>query len=102
MATKLRLGGFDGRSYKSKAIANTDFRKFDGTLRLIIDMSAKQKESLAAFLDHEYHRGQLCYGLHSQKQALMTCFVRDYDRNHLHFVDGAGGGYAVAAKQFKR
>jgi hypothetical protein len=27
--------------------------------------------------------------------------VKSYDGNHLHFVDGAEGGYALAAKQLK-
>ena len=35
-------------------------------------------------------------------QALMTCFVYGLDEGeHVHFVDGGGGGYALAAKQFK-
>ena len=33
--------------------------------------------------------------------ALMTCFVRSYQGNHVHFVDGSNGGYALAAKQLK-
>ncbi|HBU76611.1 MAG TPA: hypothetical protein DEF18_00775 [Muricauda sp.] len=31
----------------------------------------------------------------------MTCMVFDRKDRHLHFVDGASGGYALAAKQMK-
>ncbi|MDP7147450.1 MAG: DUF3095 family protein [Nitrospinaceae bacterium] len=33
--------------------------------------------------------------------TLMTCMVFDRKERHLHFVDGASGGYALAAKQLK-
>ena len=31
----------------------------------------------------------------------MTCLVFDRNGHHLHFVDGADGGYALAATEFK-
>ena len=32
----------------------------------------------------------------------MTCIVPSHtDSNHMHFVDGAGGGYAKAAEMLK-
>ncbi|MDE2617909.1 MAG: DUF3095 family protein, partial [Burkholderiales bacterium] len=44
--------------------------------------------------------GQVDYGLHSSDHALMTCFVRSMTQ-HVHFVDGGDGGYAMAARQLK-
>lgn len=42
------------------------------------------------------------YGLHRQDSALMTCIVPSpYTRDHIHFVDGAAGGYAKAAEMLK-
>jgi Protein of unknown function (DUF3095) len=32
----------------------------------------------------------------------MTCIVQSYNGNHLHFVDGSDGGYALAAHQLKQ
>jgi hypothetical protein len=43
----------------------------------------------------------LVYGLHVSKHALMTCLVFDRFGKQVHFVDGSGGGYALAAKQMK-
>jgi hypothetical protein len=46
----------------------------------------------------------LCqYGLHRQKDALMTCFVPSLQaKEHVHFIDGAGGGYALASSNLKK
>ena len=42
------------------------------------------------------------YGLHRASAALMTCFVSSTeDGKHVHFIDGADGGYALAAQQLK-
>ncbi|TIU36300.1 MAG: DUF3095 domain-containing protein, partial [Mesorhizobium sp.] len=42
------------------------------------------------------------YGLHRQKSALMTCLViSPLQRDHVHFIDGAAGGYAMAAASLK-
>ena len=42
------------------------------------------------------------YGTFRQSGAQVTCFAPSYsDRGHLHFVDGAGGGYAMAASAMK-
>lgn len=97
---KTRLG-FNGREYRREVAANTDFRKFDETLRMVIDVSAAQKEALVSFLEAERQAKRLIYGVHSAESALMTCVVREHKGNHVHFVDGANGGYALAAKQLK-
>jgi hypothetical protein len=94
-------GGFDGATYASELVENTDFRKFDETLRMVLDLSPSEIERLQAFLEQERLSGRLVYGLHRAPSALVTCFVRSYAGNHLHFVDGADGGYALAAKQLK-
>jgi hypothetical protein len=42
------------------------------------------------------------YGLHRQNAALMTCIVPSmFEDDHLHFLDGAGGGYALSARVMK-
>jgi Protein of unknown function (DUF3095) len=46
--------------------------------------------------------GTIRYGLHRQDAALMTCFTPSVtEGNHVHFIDGAGGGYAAAAAALK-
>jgi hypothetical protein len=42
------------------------------------------------------------YGLFRQDAAMMTCFTPSPTRgDHVHFVDGARGGYAAAASALK-
>lgn len=97
----LKAGKFDAKANKEEIIANTDFRKFDGMLRMVIDSDAAQKEKLEKFLDDLHRQEKIFYGLQVSDSALMTCFVRDMKERHLHFVDGANGGYAMAARQMK-
>lgn len=96
------VGGFDGAAYASELVENTDFRKFDETLRMVLDLREEEIVELERFLESERTAGRVVYGLHRASSALVTCFVRSYSGNHLHFVDGADGGYALAAKQLKR
>ena len=98
----LKIGGFDGKAYKQGTAQNTDYIKFDNALRLIMDVSATQKDALAGYLDGLVRAGRVFYGMHAAASALMTCLVFDYASAHMHFVDGADGGYALAAKGMKQ
>ena len=92
---------FDGASYKAEVEQNTDFRKFDETLRMVLDLSDDEFARVTALLERERALGNIAYGTHQAGAALMTCLVRSYRGDHVHFVDGADGGYALAAKQLK-
>lgn len=95
-------GGFDGASYKREVVHNNDFRKFDETLRMVLDVSDHELSRVSAMLEAERGQGTLAYGTHRAGAALITCLVKSYHGEHLHFVDGADGGYALAAKQLKQ
>ncbi len=101
LATGGSFGGFRARSYKAELLQNCDFRKFDDVLRMILDVSHETHTALHQTLERYRHDGRLCYGTHTSDAALITCFVRSYSGDHLHFVDGADGGYALAAKELK-
>jgi hypothetical protein len=93
--------GFPGDVYKGQVVANTDFRKFDDTLRMVVDVDAAKLEAIQALLAGAHARGELVYGVHAAGASLMTCAIQEYHGDHVHFVDGADGGYALAAKQLK-
>jgi len=83
--------------------ANTDFRKFDGILRMVLDVSDGQVEKIDQYLAAEMAQGRLVYGMHVADTALMTCMVFSLEQSeHVHFVDGSNGGFAMAAVDFKR
>jgi hypothetical protein len=87
--------------YKDDLVDNSDFRKFDGMLRMVIDGDDEQAATLRAYLEAERSAGRLVFGMHKSKQALVTCIIQNYNGNHTHFVDGSDGGYALAARELK-
>ncbi len=101
-ATGRKLLGFDGKQYKQELISNSDSRKFDETLRMVLDSTQEQHDTLRVILQKRHEAGQIVYGMHESPQALMTCLVFSAAGNHVHLVDGADGGYALAAKQMKQ
>lgn len=88
--------------YRDELVENSDFRKFDGMLRMVMDGSEAQAERLQAFLETEHRENRLVYGMHKSREALVTCIVQSYNGNHIHFIDGSDGGYALAARELKR
>lgn len=92
----------DWGRYKHDLALNTDHRKFDDMLRLVIRGTPEQQEALQDYLQHRYEHSELAYGIHSSEAALITCMVFAYHRDHIHFVDGSGGGYVKAAEALKR
>jgi hypothetical protein len=88
--------------YRDELVDNSDFRKFDGMLRMVMDGSDAQADELEQYLDSELRFGRLVYGMYKSTEALVTCLVQSYNGNHLHFVDGSDGGYALAARGLKQ
>jgi hypothetical protein len=98
----LRIGSFEPANYRREITVNTDFRKFDDGLMMTVDCSTDVGERLRSLLDDAAGAGIIRYGLHLQDEALMTCVVPSVlTPDHMHFVDGAGGGYAAAAGQIR-
>ena len=87
-------------TYLRELTENTDYVKFDESLRMVIDVSTEQKIRLLANLEAYARAGEIDYGYHADRNALMTCYIEGPDK-HIHFVDAAGGGYALAAKRLK-
>jgi Protein of unknown function (DUF3095) len=97
---KLKAGDFDAAAYASDVADNADFRKFDDGLRMTLDCSPAFADALEARLRSASDFAE--YGAFRQGNALMTCYVPSItDRGHVHFVDGADGGYAMAAQAMK-
>ncbi len=100
--TGWRVGDFDPVAYRTDTARNTDFRKFDDGLRLTVDCAPETRRRLERILADAQRAGLVRYGLHAQRAALMTCIVPSaLRRDHVHFLDGAEGGYARAALQLK-
>lgn len=95
-------GRFDPKRYRGWVAKNSDFRKYDDALRMTIDCSAATADHLEEVLKKAETERIVIFGLHRQNAALMTCIVPSYvSDDHVHFLDGAGGGYALAALALK-
>ncbi len=96
------LGPFLPKRYKSELISNSDFKKFDETLRMTVDCTVEQERAISLLLVKMAELKLITYGLHKSSKAYMTCVVRSAVNNeHIHFIDGGDGGYALAAVQLK-
>ncbi len=102
MRLRLRLGNFSPDRYERELIENSDFRKFDDSLRMVLDCTPQLADAIEAYLKKAAADGVVRYGTHRQEAAMMTCFAPSPSKpDHVHFIDGAQGGYALAAAMMK-
>ena len=102
LKTKIKLGGFDPAHYQRTVGANADYRKFDDGLKMTLDCDAETVVRLKVLLEAAQSAGTVSYGMHIQNEAMMTCIVPSImDDTHVHFIDGASGGYTQAALGIK-
>jgi hypothetical protein len=94
------IGPFSPARYMRQLVENSDYRKYDDGLRMILDCTPALADAIERRLAGA--SGIARYGLFRQDAAMMTCFTPSPLRSdHVHFVDGARGGYAAAATALK-
>ncbi|MGH8800657.1 MAG: DUF3095 family protein, partial [Casimicrobiaceae bacterium] len=98
----VRLGGFDPARYRQEVVENSDYRKYDDNLRMTLDCTPGIADRIEQRLEQAAREGIASFGIHRQPAAIMTCIVPSIsESNHVHFIDGAAGGYALAARRLK-
>ena len=98
----IKVGNFVPKNYIRQVVENSDFRKYDDGLRMILDCTEELERALTQRLEDAASSHIAHYGLHRQDAAMMTCFAPSVMRSdHVHFIDGARGGYASAATAMK-
>jgi len=98
----IKVGKFVPKTYLQQVVENSDFRKYDDGLRMILDCNEELAHALTERIAAAAASGTVRYGLHRQDAAMMTCFTPSVMRaDHVHFIDGARGGYASAAIALK-
>jgi Protein of unknown function (DUF3095) len=102
MSFGIKVGNFVPKRYLQQVVENSDFRKYDDGLRMILDCTEELAGALEKRLAAAAANGVVRFGLHRQDAAMMTCFTPSVMRaDHVHFIDGARGGYATAATALK-
>lgn len=101
--TGIKLGGFDARRYAQIVGENADFRKLDDGLKMTLDCDPATQQKIEAVLAQAEQKGLVRYGITTQDEAMMTCIVPSImTDDHVHFIDGAAGGYTQAATLMKQ
>jgi Protein of unknown function (DUF3095) len=91
-----------GLSYLGQLVEMSDTLVIDGRINTVISGTAKQREQLEAALTRLEEEGDILFGLYISKESVISCYVRNLNEDHIHFVDGAEGGYTRAASVLKR
>ncbi|MNV57518.1 hypothetical protein D3C71_1498540 [compost metagenome] len=90
-----------GKNYLNKLVEMSDTLVIDGRINTVITGNEAQRLALIKVLDGFESSGDILYGIHISGDSVMSCYVRDLKDGHIHFVDGAEGGYTQAAGQLK-
>jgi hypothetical protein len=91
----------NGKRYLNRLVEMSDTLVIDGKINTVICGSEQQRLKLIGTLDELEKKGEIIYGLYVSKESVMSCYVRDLKDSHIHFVDGADGGYTQAARILK-
>ncbi|TCC86923.1 DUF3095 domain-containing protein [Pedobacter frigiditerrae] len=90
-----------GKRYLKRLVEMSDTLVMDGKINTVISGDDAQRVKLFKVLDELENLGEVVYGFHISNASIMSCYVRDMKNDHIHFVDGAEGGYTKAAAILK-
>ncbi len=90
-----------GKKYLNRLVETSDTLVLDGKINTVICGNEQQRIKLVQLLDELERKGEIIYGLYISSESVMSCYVRDLKDDHIHFVDGSGGGYTQAARMLK-
>ncbi|ALL06834.1 hypothetical protein AQ505_15865 [Pedobacter sp. PACM 27299] len=90
-----------GKNYLNRLVEMSDTLVIDGKINTVISGDDRQRLKLLSALEELEKKGEVKYGIHISNDAVMSCYVRDLEEGHVHFVDGSEGGYTKAAIMLK-
>jgi len=92
----------NGRDYLIRLVNMSDTLVIDGRINTVISGTEKQRLRLEKSLNRLEKLGEIKFGLYASSKSVMSCYVRDLQDGHIHFVDGSEGGYTNAAGLLKK
>ncbi|HMW65991.1 MAG TPA: DUF3095 family protein [Chitinophagaceae bacterium] len=104
---KLLLGPFyfktkQGKKYLTQLVQLTDTLVVDGRINTVISGTVAQRQELIQSLTELENQNEILYGYYTSGESVISCYVRSMNENHIHFIDGADGGYTMAARMLKQ
>jgi hypothetical protein len=91
-----------GKVYLRNLVSMSDTLVIDGRINTVISGTTEQREMLVNELNKLEDAGEIIYGIYVSKESVISCYVRNLNDKHIHFIDGAEGGYTKAAGMIKR
>lgn len=91
-----------GKKYLKQLVEMSDTLVVDGRINTVITGTAKQRLALEQALNQLEKNNEILYAFYVSGESVMSCYVRDLEDDHIHFVDGADGGYTRAAGILKQ
>ena len=91
-----------GKVYLNNLVDMSDTLVIDGRINTVISGTSQQRELLESALSKIESDGEILYGLYVSQESVMSCYVRNMNDRHIHFVDGAEGGYTKASGIIKQ
>nr|WP_315424417.1 DUF3095 domain-containing protein [uncultured Pedobacter sp.] len=91
-----------GKKYLRQLVEMSDTLVVDGRINTVITGTAKQRLALEQALNQLEKNNEILYAFYVSGESVMSCYVRDLEDDHIHFVDGADGGYTQAAGILKQ
>ncbi|HRK25276.1 MAG TPA: DUF3095 family protein, partial [Beijerinckiaceae bacterium] len=94
-----KIGLFDAGRFKAEVVANAVSASLADGFRATIDCTPAHADAIGARLADAETAGIARFGLSRQDAAMMISFIPHWTSpNHLHFIDGAGGGLGAAER----
>ncbi|MFT3934508.1 MAG: DUF3095 family protein [Chitinophagaceae bacterium] len=90
-----------GKEYLAQLVEMCDTLVIDGRINTVITGTLQQRNQLIQVLDKMEASEKILYGMFISNSCVMSCYVKDMKNDHIHFVDGAEGGYTKAAGMLK-
>lgn len=91
-----------GKTYLKQLVELSDTLVIDGRINTVISGTTAQRMELQSALDELEGSDDIWYGLFTSKESVLSCYVRNMNEKHIHFVDGSDGGYTKAAGMLKK
>lgn len=98
----LKLAQVRGHVYLTQLVAATDNLKIDGVLKTVVAGTPEQIRVFLDILQRLEEQRKIDFGYHISEASVITCFVQKRNAGHIHFLDGAEGGYTLAGKELKQ
>src|SRR5260221_12579285 len=71
----IKVGNFVPKTYLQQVVENSDFRKYDDGLRMILDCTPELERELTRHLAQAASNGIVRYGLYRQDPSMNSCFT---------------------------